>query len=671
MAGLSSPGIGSGLDINGLVSKLLDVDKAPLTALAKKEADYLAKLTAYGTLKGALSTFQTSANGLASANKFNTSKPTISDATVLSAGTSSVAKTGSYSIEVTDLAQAHKISSKTFADAVSSVGTGTLTIDFGTYDSGGNTFALNADKTSKSITIDSTNNSLSGIRDAINQAKAGVTASILNDGSAYRLVLSSNDSGAANSIRLLVSNDSGGTNTDELGLSKLAFNPTAVAGAGKNLDTTTEVIAQNAALKIDGVSLSKSSNSITDAITGVTLNLLKESTVGAPVTLTVSRDSTNVKTAIEGFVKAYNDLAKTTKDLGGYDAKTQKGGLLLGDTTLRSVQSQLRNVVSQKLEYADGGVSSLSEIGVTFQRDGTLAINSTKLDSVLADSSKNVAGLFATLGTPSDSLVSYGTSTASTQPGRYGLNITQIATRGTATGTVALGGTTTITAGVNDRVGLSLNGTVATITLSAGSYTPDQMVAELQSKINSDSSYKTLGNKVTVAHTANVLSLTSTLYGSKSTINITGGSAASTLFGSTSSVAGVNVAGEIGGRIGTGVGQILTGAGDASGLQLLIEGGNTGARGTVGFSHGLASQLGTTLTAMLETKGTIAGRTEGIDESIKDIDRRREILNKRLVETEKRYRAQFNALDQLVASMQQTSTYLTQQLDALSSSTKG
>lgn len=670
MAGLSSPGIGSGLDINSLVSKLLDVEKAPLTALAKKEADYLSKLTAYGTLKGALSTFQTASNSLSSANKFNTNKPTISDATVLSAGTSTIAKTGSYSIEVTDLAQAHKISSKVFPDAVSSVGTGTLTIDFGTYDSVGNAFAVNADKTSKSITIDNTNNSLSGIRDAINQAKAGVTASILNDGSAYRLVLSSNDSGAANSIRLLVSGDSAGDNTDELGLSKLAFNPVAV-GAGKNLDTTTEVIAQNAALKIDGVSITKSSNSINDAITGVTLNLLKKTTVGAPATLTVSRDSTAVKTAIEGFVKAYNDLAATTKNLGGYDTKTQKGGLLLGDTTLRSVQSQLRNVISQKLEYADGGVTSLSEIGITFQRDGTLAINSTKLDGVLADSTKNVGGLFATLGTPSDSLVSYGTSTAATQPGRYGLDITQIATRGTATGTVPLGGSTTITAGVNDKLSLVLNGTAASITLTAGSYTPDQMVAELQSKINSDTSYKILGSKITAAQATNVLSLTSTLYGSKSSVNVTGGSAASTLFGSTTSLAGSDVAGTIGGLAGTGFGQILTGTGDASGLQLLIEGGNTGARGTVGFSQGIASQLGTSLTAMLNAEGTLAGRTEGIDESIKDIDKRRALLNRRLVEVEKRYRTQFNALDQLVASMQQTSTYLTQQLDALSASTRG
>jgi flagellar hook-associated protein 2 len=660
MAGLSSPGIGSGLDINGLVTKLMEAEKAPLTVLDKKEADYQAKLTAYGTLKGAFASFQTAAKGLSSTSKFSTVKASAADATILSANASSIAKPGSYSIEIAKLAQSHKIASGTVADPATAIGTGTLTIDFGTYTSSGNSFAVNADKTSKSITIDSTNNSLSGIRDAINEADAGVSASILNDGGGYRLVLSSSDSGAANSLRVLVSGDSAGTNVDALGLSQLAYDPTKTAGTGKNLEQKVE--AQNAELTIDGIAISKSTNSISDAITGVTLNLLKKTEAATPTTVTVSRDPTNVKTAIEGFVKAYNDLAATMKDLGGYDFKTQAGGLLLGDTTLRSMQSQARSILTQRLEYADGGVSSLSDIGVSFQRDGTLSINSSKLGGVLDDPTKNVAGLFAIMGVPSDSLVSYGTSTSYTQPGRYGVNITQIATNGTAMGASALGISTVITAGANNSLLLKLNGISATISLNAGTYTQDELVAELQSKINSDSSYKSLGYNVSVAHVAGVVTLTSTLYGSSSSVLVTGGNAASTLFGSTTSVTGVNVEGEIGGVAGTGSGQILTGASDASGLQLLIEGGNTGARGTVGFSRGVAWQLDQAVTSMLGTEGTLASRTEGIDSSIKDIDSRRAVLNKRMVDIEKRYRAQFNALDQLVASMQQTSTYLTQQL---------
>lgn len=672
MAGLSSPGIGSGLDVNGLVAKLMEVEKAPLTALAKKEADYQAKLTAYGTLKGSLSGFQTAARSLSSSSKFNTTKATASDTTMLSATTSSIAKPGSYSIEVTDLAQAHKISSYAFPDSTSAVGTGTLTINFGTYTGGGTpSFAVNADKTSKSITIDSTNNSLSGIRDAINQADAGVTASILSDGTGYRLVLSSDDSGAANSMRVLVSGDGDSNSTDNAGLSQLAFNPTAVAGSGKNLDTATEVTAQNAILKIDGVTVTKNTNSISDAISGVTLNLLKETTASTPVTLTVARDTSGIKTAVEGFVKAYNDLNATIKSLGGYDAKTQKGGLLLGDTTLRSVQSEMRRVISQRLEYSDGGVSSLSEVGVTFQRDGTLALNSSTLETVLADSTKNVASLFAVIGTPSDSLVSYAGSSAYTEPGQYGLNITTIATRGALTGTVTLAGSTTITESANDKLTVALNGTTATITLTAGSYTPDQLAAEVQSKVNSDASFKALGYKVTVAQSSSILSLTSTLYGSNSSVSVTGGSAASTLFSLTGSISGstgVDVAGEVGGLAGTGSGQTLTGTGSASGLQLLVEGGSLGARGTVGFSRGVAWQLDQSIASLLGTDGALVSRTDGIDDSIEGIGRQRLVLSRRLAETEKRYRTQFNALDQVVASMQQTSSYLTQQLASLSKS---
>lgn len=665
MAGISSLGIGSGLDLNGLVTKLMEAEKAPLTALAKKEADYQAKLTAYGTLKGAFSSFQTAVQGLSSPTKFGSTKATAADATVLSATTSSIAKPGSYSIEVSKLAQSHKIASGAFENPASSIGTGTLTIDFGTYDSDANTFAINPERTSQAITIDASNNSLAGIRDAINESDAGVTASIINDGEGYRLVLSGDESGKANSLRIRVSDDGDSNNTDMIGLSQLSYDPTASAGSGKNLEQ--KLAAQNAEFTIDGIAISKSTNNVGDSITGVTLNLLKTN-VDNPTTLTVERDTTNVKSAVENFVTAYNDLAATMKDLGGYDFETQEGGLLLGDATLRNMQSQVRNVLTQRLGYAGEGVSSLSDIGVTFQRDGTLAIDSTKLDTVLADPTKSVASLFATMGVASDSLVGYAGSASYTQPGNYAVNITRIATRGTVTGTAALSDSTIITTGLNDSLSLKLNGVTSTVTLAAGTYTRDELIAELQSKISSDSSYKSRGYQVTVAHDSGVVTLTSTLYGSSSSVVVTGGNAATSVFGaSTASVAGVDVAGEIGGLVASGSGQILSGTGNANGLQLLIEGESTGARGSVSFSRGIAWQLNQTITTMLGENGTLASKTDGIDRSIDDIESRRTVLERRLEDIEARYRKQFSALDSLIASMQQTSDYLTQQLANLPS----
>lgn len=664
MAGISSLGIGSGLDLNGLVDKLMEAERLPLKALDTKEADFQAKLTAYGTLKGAYASFETAARGLASPIKFNTAKASAADETVLTATASSIAKPGTHTIEVSQLAQSHKIASGTFDDPAASIGTGTLTIDFGTYDSGANSFTTNADKTALSIDIDASNNSLTGIRDAINEAEGGVTASIINDGTGYRLVVSSNDSGKTNSLRILVDDAGDGIDTDTSGLSQLAYDPTAAVGSGKNLEQ--KMAGLNAELQIDGIAISKSSNLIGDALSGVTLNLLK--TTDAPTTLTVERDTSGVKTSVEEFVTAYNELAATIKELGGYDMKTQEGGLLLGDATLRSMQNQVRTTLSQRLAYADGGVQSLSDIGVSFQRDGTLALNGSKLDAVLADPAKNLAPLFATMGVPSDSLVGYLGASDATQAGRYEVNITQIATRGTATGSIALNADdtkTTIVSGVNDALSLKLNGLSATITLTAGTYTRDAMAAELQTRINTV--FASFGHSVSTTHNAGVLTVASTRYGSTSNIEFTGGNALATLFGTASSTTGVDVAGEIGGVEAVGAGQVLTGAGNATDLRLLIEGGNVGLRGTVGFERGIGWQLDRTIAAMLETGGTLESRTEGIGSSIGDIASRRSALERRLEDIEARYRKQFSALDQLVASMQQTSQYLTQQLANLPS----
>ncbi|QDX81333.1 hypothetical protein B9N43_08810 [Denitratisoma sp. DHT3] len=668
MAGLSSPGVGSGLDINSLVSRLMEVERLPLAKLDKQEADYQAKITAYGTLKGAFSSLQTAVKTLNSTTRFNTTKATVADTSVLSATTNSIAKPGTHSIEVSFLAQQHKLASAAFADPAATLGSGTLTIDFGSYDGDANEFTVNGDKTSKSITIDSSNNSLAGIRDAINQAKIGVSASLINDGEGYRLTLSSDDAGKANSMRILVS-DGDGNNTDLNGLSRLAYDPTA-GGAGKNLQQSQP--AQNAEFKIDGIFISKSTNVVGDALPGVTLNLLKTTESNKPTTLTVARDTAGVKSAVEGFVKAYNDLAGTVQGLGGYDFKTQKGGILQGDATLRGVQSQMRNLLSQRLEFADGGLNALSDIGVSFQRDGTLSLDSARLDKVLADPSKNVASLFATMGVPSDSLISYVGASAATQPGRYGIDISQVATRGTATAGVTLNIDdigTTIDAS-NKTLTLNLNGVATSVTLTEGSYSRTQLVAELQSRINSDATLKAGGHTVSVSQENGVLKLTSTLYGATSRVQVTGGSAAAALFGTASSVNGMDVAGTIGGQLATGKGQVLTGNGAMSGLQLLVEGGNIGARGTIGFSTGMAAQIDQTLTKLLGEDGAISSRTAGIDRSVKDIESRREVLERRIEQVEKRYRTQFNALDQAVASMQQTSAYLSQQLASLSSMNK-
>ena len=196
--GITAAGAGSNLDVNSIVSQLMAIEQHPLTLLSQREADYQAKLSAYGALKGAFSSFQTAMQGLSDPAQFQSVKATVADESILTAAGDGTGKAvpGSYSVEVQQLAQQQKLSSVGFSTPATVVGSGTLTIQFGTYESGSNTFTVNGSKSAQTITIDPSNNTLSGVRDAINSANAGVSATIINDGAGNRLVVTAKDSGS-------------------------------------------------------------------------------------------------------------------------------------------------------------------------------------------------------------------------------------------------------------------------------------------------------------------------------------------------------------------------------------------------------------------------------------------------------------------------------------------
>lgn len=663
---ISSPGIGSNLDVNSIVSQLMNIERQPVTLLNQKEASYQARLSAFGSLKSALASFQSTLQSLDTASKFSALKASASDSTVLSASAGTSAAAGTYSVQVTTLAEAQKLKSTPFAATSTTVGSGTLTIDFGTYSA--DTFTLNPNKSSKTITIAAGQSSLAGIRDAINAANAGVTAGIVNDGTGYRLTVSSNDTGVANAVRILVS-DGDGNNTDTSGLSQLLFDARTVSGV-KNLTET--VAAKDAAFTIDGIAITKPSNTVTDAIEGVTLNLLSANSPGT-ATLTVARDSGSIQNSVQNFVSAYNSATTVLQDLSAYDATTKQAAVLQGDSAVFSIQYALRTVLNSALSTAGGGLTTLSDIGISFQKDGTLALDTTKLQSVINDPTKDISTLFAAVGKPTDSLVAFVNATSSTKAGTYAVNISRLATQASAVGNVVLGGTTTITAGVDDNLTLTVDGTSASVTLAAGAYTPAQLAAEIQAKINGASALSTAGSAVTASIAGGMLSITSNRYGSDSNIQTIGGTAAPATFGTVdyTNGTGANVAGTIGGVMATGLGQTLTGTGNATGLAIKVTGGSTGDRGTIAFAQGYAAQLDQLLSGMLATDGTLASRTDGINTSIKDIDNQRDALSARLTQIEARYRAQFTALDQMMSSMTQTSNFLTQQLASLPSLSKG
>ena len=662
MAGISSPGVGSNLDVNGIVSQLMTIERQPLTRLTKQEASAQARLSAYGMIKGTLSSFQGTMASLASASKYTSLNASSSDSAVVTASASSIATPGTYSMEVTKIAKEQKLRSDVLSTTSinDAIGTGTLTIQLGTYSGG--VFTANSDKAATSITIDSSKQTLGGIRDAINAASAGVTATIINDGTGFRLSLTSNSTGSANSLKISVSGDSGGTDTDTTGLSKIAYDPAAAAGSGKNL--TESQAAQDAQLTVDGIAVTKPSNTLTDVIQGVTLNLLKESTVGSPIKVSVSRSNTALTSAAQDFVKAYNEVAGTIAELTKYTPKTEgsaaQAGVLLGEAAPRSILSQLRNSLTQSVATLDGKKVSLSDLGIAFQKDGTLAVDTAKLNKIAEASPELVAGFFASAGRASDSGVKFISAGNNTSVGSYGLSVSQMATQGSLQGSAAAALTITDS---NKTLTVSIDGAAATVTLGTGTYTAASLAAEVQSRINGTSAFKQSGLAVSVSESGGVLSFNSASFGGSSRVSISGAGASDLLGGTGTETTGVDVAGTINGNSATGSGQTLTGD---NGLKLSIFAGATGDRGNVYYTKGFASVMESVAKALTDTKtGGLAGATGGIESELKDIASRREVLNRRFADTETRLRAQYTSLDVLIGKMSSTSSYLTQQLAAL------
>ncbi len=663
MATTSAVGTSS-IDVNAIVSQLMTVEQQPITKLNAREASYQAKLSAFGTLQGAVANFQNTLRTLSNASSFQSVTATSSDTATLSASALTSASTGKYSIDVTRLAQAQTLVAAGQTNLSAAIGTGaatTLSFDTGTISGtlAGGKYNPGATFTSagnglKTVTLDSSNNSLQGIRDAINAASLGITASIINDGSAapYRLVLSANNTGADSSMKITVSGDASVS-----GL--LANDPTAGA-AGQNLSES--VTALNADIKVNGIVVSKASNTVSDVIPGVTFKL--GNLTSAPVTLTVAQDTASVNKSVNDFVTSYNALSKTLSDLSAYNPATQKGATLQGDATVRNLQGKLRSVLNTAVSGA-GALTSLSQIGITFQRDGSLALNSSKLNTVMQSNFSDVAGLFAATGKASDSLVTYNSTTSATKPGSYAVNVTGLATQGNALASIAPGSLTISAA--NDTLDMSINGVSTSIALTAKTYASAQELAtEVQSRLNGASALSGAGISVSATLDAGRISITSNSYGAGSSVIASGGNGLANLFGTATSTTGQDVTGTINGANAVGYGQSLSStSGDSQGLSLLVNGGALGSRGTVSYAQGYAYLMNNLATSVLANDGTLSASTNEINSSIKNLGTRRSTLQQRLIGIEARYRAQFTALDGMLSSMNTTSTYLTQQLAQL------
>jgi len=360
-------GIGSGLDIGSLVAQLVAAEAEPANArFNTKETTLGSELSAYGTLKSALSTFNDAVTKLESADVFKVFSASSSNETTFTASVDSTAGAGTYDIEVTQLAQAAKVRSADFTDQTEVVGTGTLDISLGA-----DTFQL---------TIDSNNNTLAGIRDAINAAtdNPGISASLINVDSGTQLILSSTTIGAANTITVAAVDDNG---ADGFDLTRL-----------DSANLISLQTAKDSIIKVDTQTVTRDSNNFSDVISGVTFNLL-EATPGTIETLSVESDTSAIKKDIESFVTNYNVLTGVMKGLSNFDASTNVAGALNGDSVLRGIASRLQQSLSASV--SGGAFANLSELGISLGDAGSIEIDDAVLNDKLNNNLSDVSDFFS------------------------------------------------------------------------------------------------------------------------------------------------------------------------------------------------------------------------------------------------------------------------------------
>jgi flagellar hook-associated protein 2 len=721
-------GLISGLPINDIISQLLALRQRPILNLQRRQTDIQSQQAAFIAVNNALLTLRSAAENVSDPDSFRERSASTSNESALSVTASAGAALGSFSVNVLQLATANRIGAQGFADTDSTAvasGDGFFSFKIG---SGG---------TVTSIAVDSTT-TLADLRDAINAGVADVTASIINDGSdtnPHRLVLTSDQTGAANEI-IITQNDTAlnfSTNSIEAAAAAtgntytgavtssgtytgtesqrivievttggaleaatfrvsrdggVTFGPddefTASAtpvdiGDGVLVDFTSGTFAQgdsfsidvfapeiqkaqDAVVKVDGVTLTRASNTVEDALEGITLQLNQTTAVAANVT--VSQDVDLTRGRVVSFVEQYNEVVNQIAAQTAFDAETEVRGPLLGDSSIRSVQQTLARIVTSSIPgLSTSQANSLGGIGITVDNEGLLVIDNAKLDDALANDLDTVEKLFATVGASTSSKIEFLAAGAATEPGTYAVVITQPAEQAFVLGNQDIAGPIT-----NEEIlTFTVGGVDHAVTVAAGS-TLEQAVESINSQL------QTKGLDLVAAAEGNRLRLASGAYGSETEIQVlsdqSGSSSTQLGIGTTLRTdIGGDVVGTIGGLAATGQGQTLTG-GDGTaveGLEIFVTATSAGFVGNITVSTGVGIQLEATLESLTDAEsGLVVLRQEGLGETIEDINDQIENLEDRIVAEEARLRGEFTRLEATLAQFSSTSNFLAQQLNQLS-----
>lgn len=390
---MASIGATSNLDVHGIVSQLMQIERRPLQAIERTISGIQTEISAWGKMQSSLSSFQDAARALMRSDTWGAAKASSSDESTLVATARSGAIEGNYSIEVSRLAGRQTLASGAFADGSAVVGSGTLRIRMGSLDAAGTAFTPDAARPEVAISI-AEGATLADVRSAINAAGAGITASLVADGTGQRLMLRSAESGAQQAFRVDV-DDTDGNGGDAAGLSAFAFDPSGAAGTGRNLMLTES--AQDALVKVNGLDVTASGNRLEGVVENVVIEVRRETT--APIDITVASDPTALRASVDAFVKCYNELNKVLADQTRYEPATKFAGPLQGNQLAVRVHQQLRELM--RTTIGDPPANSLSALGIELQRDGSLAVNDTRIAAALASPEK-MEQFFAAIGATSE-----------------------------------------------------------------------------------------------------------------------------------------------------------------------------------------------------------------------------------------------------------------------------
>ncbi len=671
---ISSLGAGSGINSSSLVSQLVEIEKtSKQDRIDTKRETYETQISDFGLLRSALATLQDAADLLMEDDSFSAKNATFTESTaLLPSKLGDDAPVGDYTFEVLAIAQAQSLSTNaTFSETSDTVGKGVLTFSFGQWDDAldpPETFTVDTDRDAFNITIDDTNNSLAGLRDAINAADEGVQASIINDGSGYRLVITA-PSGASNELQVTVAED-GGTpsNTDANDLSRFAFGA-GVAGANQQL--IQNQTGADASLVVNGLTVSRSSNEIDDVLEGFEFTLAKAAP-GEVIAVNIFEDKTTAEESVRGFIDAFNAFLEVIEPLTGYNEETEEDGSLSRDATTKSIISGIRDTIADAIPGISSGFTSLAAIGIRTDLDGNLSIDEDALTAAFADNFDLVKTLFAPVTSSSADKITVNSFGTQTVPGSYDVVVTNDPAKGNLVGVASAG---TLLADINGAGAtdydftITVNGkTSETISLTPGSYADeDALAAHIQSQVNNDATLIANAGKVDVIWNTDHFEITSRTYGSKSNVSVTavGGSAADLGLDTGTSTAGSNVAGTIDGVVGFGLGNVLLPElnSDPYGLTLVVQPGATTS--TINFSGGFGRELSTLLDQYLQSSGIIDTREDNIDDKLDTLDTDQDKLDRRISAYQARLQAQFLAMERIVSSLNSSGGFLDGIMDRL------